>query len=78
MEDNSKNLTEVSEVTEAFKQFEHFCKAMLGGWVVVDAEGRVVKCNQFFANLSGSKIKSILKANSPERDRYLQTSWQAT
>ena len=64
MEENTKNSTDVSEVTEAFKQFEHFCKAMLDGWVVVDTEGRVVKCNQFFANLSGSKTKSILKANS--------------
>ncbi len=64
MDDSSKNLAEVSEVTEAFKQFEHFCKAMLDGWVVVDTEGRVVKCNQFFSNLSGSKTKTILKANS--------------
>jgi diguanylate cyclase (GGDEF)-like protein len=64
MEDSNKNLSEVSDVTDAFRQFEHFCKAMLDGWVVVDAEGRVVKCNQFFANLSGSKTKSILKANS--------------
>jgi diguanylate cyclase (GGDEF)-like protein len=64
MDDTAKNLAEVSDVTEAFKQFEHFCKAMLDGWVVVDTEGRVVKCNQFFANLSGSKTKSILKANS--------------
>jgi len=64
MEQNTKKIIGSADVTEAFKQYEHFCKAMLDGWVVVDATGRVVKCNQFFANLSGSKTKSILKADS--------------
>lgn len=52
------------DVLEAFKQYEHFCKSMLDGWVVVDHKGRVVKCNQLFSSLTGLKTKAILKAAS--------------
>lgn len=53
-----------TNVLDAFRQFEHFCKSMLDGWVVVDQDGRVVKCNQLFASLTGLKAKAILKAES--------------
>ncbi len=49
------------EVLEAFKSFEHFCKTMLDAYVLVDAEGHVLKANQLFSQLTGCKLKLALK-----------------
>lgn len=51
-------------VLEAFKPFEHFCKAMLDGFVVVDAEGSVVKANPMVAQMCGLTTKQILGMDS--------------
>jgi len=53
-----------SPVLSQFKAYEHFCKAMLDAYAVVDASGRVVKSNQLLSQLVGLKTKQILKANS--------------
>lgn len=63
MTTDSKNSNN-PDVLASFKQFEHFCKTMLDGWVVVDAVGNVVKCNQMFSSLTGVKSKIILKSGS--------------
>lgn len=49
---------------EAFKPFEHFCKAMLDGFVVVDADGCVVKANPMIAQMCGLTTKQILSMTS--------------
>jgi len=51
-------------VLKAFKPFEHFCKALLDAYVVVNYEGRVVKCNQLFSALTGKKTRMVLKCDS--------------
>lgn len=47
-------------VLEAFKPFEHFCKAMLDGFVVINSSGKVVKSNPLVAQMSGLSSKLIL------------------
>lgn len=65
MADAAENLTTIATpVLEAFKAHEHFCKVLLDAFVVVDPQGRVVKCNAMFSQLSGQKTRQILKANS--------------
>lgn len=49
---------------EAFKPFEHFCKAMLDGFVVVDADGCVVKASPMIAQMCGLTTKQILGMTS--------------
>lgn len=49
---------------EHFKQFEHFCKALLDAYVVVDTTGRVLKCNPLLSNIVNAKTKQVLKADS--------------
>jgi len=51
-------------VLDLFKTFEHFSKAMLDAYAVVDESGRVVKSNALFSQLVGQKTKQILKAAS--------------
>lgn len=48
----------------AFKPFEHFCKAMLDGFVIVDVDGAVVKANPLVAQMSGLTTKQILGMSS--------------
>jgi diguanylate cyclase (GGDEF)-like protein/PAS domain S-box-containing protein len=49
---------------DAFKPFEHFCKAMLDGFVVVDADGCVVKANPMIGQMCGLTTKQILGMSS--------------
>ncbi len=49
---------------EAFHPFELFCKAMLDAYVLLDSNGRVVKCNQLFSALVGMSSKQVLKTES--------------
>ena len=55
---------EDKKALEAFKPFEHFCKAMLDAYVVMNRDGRVLKSNQLFSQVVGRKTKQILKAKS--------------
>jgi len=66
MGDAAENLTPepASPVLEMFKQYEHFCKAMLDAFAVVDQTGRVVKCNPLFSQITGLRTRQILKADS--------------
>jgi len=59
----AKNLTGES-LLEAFKVHEHFCRAMLDAYALVDVDGRVVKSNQMFSQLVGVTSRVILKAAS--------------
>src|ERR1041385_7561477 len=65
MGDAAENLSELpTPALEAFKPYEHFCKAMLDAFVVVDLSGKVLKCNPLFSQLVGLRTRQILKANS--------------
>src|SRR4051812_14538899 len=65
MADAAENLIQIpSPALEAFKAHEHFCKVLLDAFVVVDAQGRVVKCNPLFSQICGQRTRQILKANS--------------
>ena len=52
------------DAKDTFKQFEGIAKAMLDAWAVVDANGRVVKSNALFQQVTGMKGKAIIKADS--------------
>lgn len=60
------------DVKETFKQFEGMAKAMLDAWAVVDAEGKVVKSNALFQQVTGMKGKAIIKADSFDECLKLQ------
>jgi diguanylate cyclase (GGDEF)-like protein/PAS domain S-box-containing protein len=51
-------------VLEHFKVFEHFTKAMLDGFVVVNRDGKVVKSNPLIPHMCGLTSKQILSLNS--------------
>jgi diguanylate cyclase (GGDEF)-like protein len=63
MVDAALNL-EQSDVLEAFRPYESFCKSMLDAYVVVDHSGKILKSNPLFSVLSGRKSKQVLKAGS--------------
>lgn len=52
-----------SPLLEEFKAHEHFCKVMLDAYALIDDTGKVIKCNQLFAQLVGVRSRQILKAN---------------
>ncbi len=47
-----------------FAKYAHFARVLLDAYAVVDNQGRVVKANQLFAQLTGVKMRQILKSNS--------------
>ena len=47
-----------------FEKYLHFSKVFLDAYAVVDISGKVVKANQMFAQLTGTKMKALIKANS--------------
>lgn len=51
-------------VLDEFRIHEHFCRAMLDAYAVVDTTGKVVKANQLFSQLVGQNTKQVLKAES--------------
>lgn len=53
-----------SPVISEFARFEYFCKALLDAYVLLDHEGKVLKCNQLFTVLVAKKTKAILKAQN--------------
>ncbi len=53
-----------ADVLSAFAPYEQFCKAMLDAYVVLDADGHIVKCNQLFTQLVGQTTKAVLKTGA--------------
>jgi diguanylate cyclase (GGDEF)-like protein len=51
-------------VEDAFKPYEHFAKVMLDAYVLIDADGRIVKLNPLFCQLVDKRAKQVLKADS--------------
>lgn len=51
-------------VLSAFKEYEHFSKVMIDAIALIDASGRVVKCNPLVSPIIGKKSKAILKAEN--------------
>jgi diguanylate cyclase (GGDEF)-like protein/PAS domain S-box-containing protein len=58
------SIKKTNRVLEAFKSYDHFCKAMLDGFVVIDETGKILKSNPIVAQLSGLSSKLILNLNS--------------
>jgi diguanylate cyclase (GGDEF)-like protein len=52
------------QVLEMFKPFEQFCKAMLDAYVVVNADGKILKTNPAAALVTGIASKQLLKLDS--------------
>lgn len=52
------------DVKETFKQYEGIAKAMLDAWVVVDENGKVIKSNALFQQVTGMKGKAIIRSAS--------------
>ncbi len=52
------------QVLEAFKPFEQFCKAMLDAYLVVNAQGKILKSNPAAALVTGITSKQLLKIDS--------------
>jgi diguanylate cyclase (GGDEF)-like protein/PAS domain S-box-containing protein len=48
----------------AFKPFEHFSKALLDAYFLVDASGKILKANPAAALLTGISSKNLLRASS--------------
>ena len=63
MENTAKKISSHT-VVDIFEKFEHFSKVMIDAYVLVDADGRILKSNLLFSQLVGQKIKQILKASS--------------
>lgn len=55
-----------NDVLTAFQVYEHFCKAMLDAYMIIDAQGKIVKCNQLFTQLVGQSTKQIIKNGTLE------------
>lgn len=55
---------EPNKIIQAFKPFEHFCKAMLDAYFLLDANGRILKTNPAAALLTGMSSKQLLRASS--------------
>jgi diguanylate cyclase (GGDEF)-like protein/PAS domain S-box-containing protein len=64
MSEAVKSLDNLESITTEFARFEHFVKVLLDAYVVIDAQGRVVKANQMLAQVTGQKLRQLLKADS--------------
>lgn len=51
-------------VLELFKNYEHFCKCMLDAYVLLDDQGKVVKCNPLFSQIVGKTSRQVMKADN--------------
>jgi diguanylate cyclase (GGDEF)-like protein/PAS domain S-box-containing protein len=58
----------------AFKPFEHFCKAMLDAYFLLDADGKILKANPAAALLTGLSTKQLIKAASLDEVLTLKIS----
>jgi diguanylate cyclase (GGDEF)-like protein/PAS domain S-box-containing protein len=52
------------KVLEAFKPFEQFCKAMLDAYIVINADGKILKSNSAAALVTGYTSKQLLRIDS--------------
>lgn len=52
------------QVLDAFKPYEHFCKAMLDAYFVINADGKILKSNPAAALVTGIATKQLLKIDS--------------
>ncbi len=64
MSEAAKNLPTEQTVETAFTKFSHFVKVLLDAYAVVNRDGKVVKANQLFAQLTGTKMRQLLKMDS--------------
>ena len=64
MGDAAQKLEGKPTALEMFKAYDHFCKAMLDAYCVLDMTGKVVKSNPLFSQLVGFKSRQILKMQS--------------
>jgi len=64
MSEAVKSLDNLDSITTEFARFEHFVKVLLDAYVVIDAQGRVVKANQMLAQVTGQKLRQLMKAES--------------
>jgi diguanylate cyclase (GGDEF)-like protein/PAS domain S-box-containing protein len=53
-----------NKLLQAFKPFEHFCKAMLDAYFLLDASGRILKTNPAATLLTGLSSKQLLRVSS--------------
>lgn len=44
-----------------FSVHANFCRLLLDAWVLLDREGRVLKCNQMFMQMTGAKAQDLRK-----------------
>ena len=63
MPDDGKNKF-ASGLSEAFRPYEHFCRALLDAYALLSPQGKVLKCNQLFSTLTGKKTRQILKCDN--------------
>lgn len=55
---------QIDKITQAFKPLEHFCKALLDAYFVLDASGKIIKTNPAATLLTGMSSKNLLRATS--------------
>jgi diguanylate cyclase (GGDEF)-like protein/PAS domain S-box-containing protein len=60
----AKKINHPEDVLDYFKDVEEFCRVMIDAYAVIDRQGKVIKSNQAFSQLTGKKSRQILKANS--------------
>lgn len=68
------------DVLAAFAPYEQFCKSMLDAYIVLDATGKIVKCNQLFTQIVGQTTKAVLKVgdlNTLVRFELNKNEWTA-
>ncbi|MGE0172288.1 MAG: diguanylate cyclase [Oligoflexales bacterium] len=58
------------DVKTMFEPFEHFCKAMLDAYVVINELGEIIKTNQLFSQLVGKSTRQVLKTR--DLDSFLK------
>ena len=61
---DEQQVSQISEVLEEFKTFEHFSKCLLDAFAVVDSKGKIHKCNSLFGTICGVKPKQAMKEDS--------------
>jgi diguanylate cyclase (GGDEF)-like protein len=68
MSEAAENLNNPKRTVDSeFAKYAHFARVFLDAYAVVDLEGKVVKANQLFAQLTGTKMRQILKTDSFNR-----------
>ena len=61
MDDISEKIDKKSLLLKQFKKYDLFCRSLIDAYVLIDMNGKALKCNVMLGQMLNIKSKQILK-----------------